>query len=85
MIQKQKTGYVPDYMLAAAYNSLGHKKEALDHLKKSISSGGEAFFVWGAEEDPMFESLRDEPGFQEIVALIRKKFGANHLPPDHVH
>ena len=73
-IEKSKHEPVPDFMMAVQYCALGEKEKALEHLEKSIYTGGEGFFVIGLEDDPMLEPLWNEPAFKRIVGLVRKEY-----------
>lgn len=60
--------YVPAYMLAICYVSLGKKNEALDWLKKaSEEHSAELPFV---NVDPRLASLRVEPRFRQILRRL---------------
>ena len=73
-IEKSKKEAIPDFMMAVQYCALGYKAQALDHLAKSIHTGGEGFFVLGIADDPMLEPLRSDPEFQRIVKEVRRLY-----------
>ena len=73
-IEKSKKESVPDFMLAVQYLALGNKEKALEHLEKSIYSGGEGFFVLGLEDDPMLKPLWHDPEFKRIIGLMKKEY-----------
>jgi len=56
------------YNVACFYTGLGEKEHAIDLLEQAVSIG------WGdrawMENDSDFESLRDEPRFQALLARI---------------
>lgn len=68
-IEREKRDYVPEYFMAVIYNALGDTEGALTYLSK-IRAGGEGFFAWGIPNDPMFDNLRDNPRFKQIVKNI---------------
>lgn len=55
------------YNCAAVYAMLGKKKDALALLKKALDHGFFLLIEWTAG-DPHFESLRDDPQFQKLIA-----------------
>jgi TolB-like protein/Flp pilus assembly protein TadD len=73
-IEKAKTQPVPDFMLAVQYLALNQKEKALEHLDKSIESGGEGFFVVGLDDDPMLKPLWKDPEFKQIVLKMKKAY-----------
>ena len=54
------------YYVACAYAMMGNKKRALEHLRKAIE-GRRNFNVARARIEIDFESLREDPRFQELV------------------
>jgi len=55
------------YNCACTYAQLGNKQKAFEFLRKAISIGYKNFVEW-IENDPDFESLRDDPQFKEILS-----------------
>jgi len=53
------------YSNAMNYAFLGDKEKALDNLEKAYES--RVFLLVFVKADPVFDSLRDEPRFQEIL------------------
>lgn len=69
----------PYYDLAATYAFLGNKDEAyknLDILKKRKSFA--QWWVVFLKNDPLFDNIRKESRFQEIVSEIESKYLAEH-------
>lgn len=56
---------LPLYNLACAEALAGRKEDAIEHLRRSIALDGRSR-EW-AKGDSDFDSLRDEPAFQELV------------------
>jgi tetratricopeptide (TPR) repeat protein len=57
--------YVPPYHIAAVYAGLGDKERALDWLDRAYRD--RSTWMNGIKGDPLFDSLRDEPRFVEIL------------------
>jgi TolB-like protein/Flp pilus assembly protein TadD len=68
-LEKNKTTFVPPYMIATIYMGLGDRENALTWLEKDYETGGLGLFFWGLKRDVKFESLRNEPRF---IALLNK-------------
>jgi TolB-like protein/DNA-binding winged helix-turn-helix (wHTH) protein/Tfp pilus assembly protein PilF len=56
------------YISAKQYAFLGEKEKALDFLEKANQGGG--FLAAFIKADPIFDNLRDEPRYQEILRKI---------------
>ncbi|MCO6511787.1 MAG: winged helix-turn-helix domain-containing protein [Aridibacter famidurans] len=66
---KGRAGSPPnDYALAAIYTDLGKKREAVEALKAAVET--RSFLLPFAAVDPLFEGIRSEPGFREVLAKI---------------
>ena len=68
------------YDLAGIYAFMGeHEKayENLQHYYLMINSESISI-VWFIKNDPLFESIRDEPEFQQIVRDVEAKYQAEH-------
>ncbi len=67
------------YRLAGIYAYRGEKRKAYEYLNRYSQAP-----IFYSEEvqlikcDPLFNSLRDEPEFQKIVQIIKKKYQAEH-------
>jgi serine/threonine protein kinase/tetratricopeptide (TPR) repeat protein len=68
--QALKTRDDPDvlYKLAVVYALAGRPAKALDELARAAALGSSPFFI---ENDPDFTSLRNDPGFQALIAPPR--------------
>jgi hypothetical protein len=67
------------YNLAAAHALLGEKDKAYENLK--LMNQHERMPKWMVKDiknDPLFESIRDEPEFQQIVRDVEAKYQAEH-------
>jgi adenylate cyclase len=56
------------YNLACAYSVLGERDQAIDMLERAARQGG-GNLGW-IRQDPDFDSLRDDPRFQRLVAVM---------------
>jgi len=66
--------------LAGIYAFRGEKDTAYENLKAFVKSQT-SISSWTLQlikNDPMFESLRDEPEFQQIVKEVEAIYQANH-------
>jgi serine/threonine-protein kinase len=59
------------YWLASAYVMEGEYEEAFKWLEKAISLGNENY-LW-FEANPVWESLRDDPKFRELMRSIKDR------------
>ena len=71
--------YFAYYDLAAVYAFLGEREKAIENLmifneKKIIHH----WMVLLIKTDPLFDSIRDEPEFQQIVRDVEAKYQAEH-------
>jgi len=67
------------YNLAAIYSFLGDKEKAYETLR--LLNQRQRMPLWAAsyiKDDPMFESIRDESEFQQILAEVEAKYKAEH-------
>jgi tetratricopeptide (TPR) repeat protein len=64
-----KQRYIPRYYFAMIYAALGEKERAFAELDKAYDDRN--FFIALLRVEPMFDSLRDEPRFQKIVADMK--------------
>ena len=72
----QKYAY---YDLAAVYAFLGDKDQAFKNLR--VINERQMFpswAVWYIKKDPLFEGIRNEPEFQQIVRDMEAKYNAEH-------
>ena len=67
------------YDLAGVYAFTGDKDKAYKYLK--IFNQGQIFPLWMVtliKKDPLFNSIRNEPEFQQIVRDVEAKYQAEH-------
>jgi len=67
------------YDLGGAYACLGEKQKAIHYLKECNKK--RFFPLWWVIQwkvDPLFENIRDEPEFQQIVKDVEAKYQAEH-------
>ena len=64
----------PEYQLhqASWFAVRGEREPALEYLRRALKRGFSS--AWTIH-DPVFDSLRDDPEFQAIVAEIEKRIG----------
>ena len=62
----------PDYLLHRAgwFGARGERDLALKHLRQALERGFSS--AWSVH-DPIFDSLREDPEFQAIVAEVEKR------------
>ena len=65
-ISKQE--YVPPYDLALLSTGLGEKKQALEWLEEAYEEHSQKLYMLKVE--PVFDSLRSEPKFQELIQRL---------------
>ncbi len=61
--------YVRTYLFAVLYTGLGEKGKAMDYLEKAYDNGESPDALW-LKVDPIFDPLREEPRFRQIVAKM---------------
>jgi serine/threonine protein kinase/tetratricopeptide (TPR) repeat protein len=64
-----KHSYVSPYSIAEAYMRIGDKEKAIDWLEKAFDEHDSGLVSLGVE--PMFDSLRSDPRFQEILRRMK--------------
>jgi len=67
------------YMLAAVYALLGKKSEAYQYLNEFSKT--QCYPLWRValiKNDPLFDSIRDEPEFQQIVRDVESNHEKEH-------
>jgi TolB-like protein/Tfp pilus assembly protein PilF len=67
--EKGKTEYVRNYLYTILYIGLGDRSTAIDYLEKAREGAETPDTVW-IRVDPLFDPLRGEPRFQELVARL---------------
>jgi len=64
-----KHGYVSPFSIAEGYMRLGQREQALEWLEKAYEEHDSGLVSIGVE--PMFDSIRSEPRFKEIVRRMK--------------
>jgi len=73
------SNYFNYYNLAGVYAFRGEKEKAYEHLRIfNQKQGMPKLWVIMINDDPLFNSIRDEPEFQQIVKDVEAKFQAEH-------
>jgi Flp pilus assembly protein TadD len=65
--------FVRNYLYTIIYTGLGDKNAAIEYLEKARDGGESPDTTW-LKVDPLFDPLRNDPRFQQLVAKI--------FPPD---
>jgi len=65
MIERSKTTFITPWQIATVYTRAGRNEEALDWLEKSFEAHDAN--MPSISVDPIFDNLRDEPRFQELL------------------
>ena len=69
----------PAYDLAATYSILGDRKKAYENLKLwSGIPNCPRWWLTYLKNDPLFNKIKDEPEFQQIVKDVEAKYQAEH-------
>jgi len=68
---KAKDAYVSNAIMALANAGAGHKERAMEFLNKAATERSNQ--LWVNMNEPHFDVLRSEPGFQELLKIIRAK------------
>ena len=61
--------YVRSYLFAIVYIGLGDKATAIDYLEKASEGSETPDTIW-LKVDPLFDPLREEPRFRQLVAKM---------------
>jgi TolB-like protein/Tfp pilus assembly protein PilF len=69
----ERQRFVRNYLYTIIYTGLGDKATAIDYLEKARDGGETPDTTW-LKVDPLFDPLRNEPRFQQLVAKL--------FPPD---
>jgi tetratricopeptide (TPR) repeat protein len=69
LIEQSKTKYITPNQVATLYTRAGMKEEALDWLEKAYEEHDTNMAYLNA--DPIFDWLRDEPRFRELVKKMK--------------
>ncbi len=65
-----KLGYVPPLHLAFARIALGEKEATLELLARALEERNALFWAW-TRTSPVFDSIKAEPRFQDLLTRIR--------------
>ena len=72
-------GFFTFYNLATMYAFLGDKNKTYENLRLFNQKPRMPLFaVANIKDDPLFDSIRDEPEFQQIVRDVEAKYQAEH-------
>ena len=73
------TDYITLFVLAAGHASLGDKEKAFEYFGlMNQKSSMPKWMIKDLNNDPLFDSIRDEPEFQQIVRDVEAKYKAEH-------
>jgi len=67
--EKGQQHYVRKYLYTVVYTGLGDKATAIDYLEKANEDGDTPDTTW-LKVDPIFDPLRSEPRFQQLIAKM---------------
>ncbi|MEY2555234.1 MAG: hypothetical protein QOF93_378 [Verrucomicrobiota bacterium] len=67
--EKGQQHYVRKYLYTVVYTGLGDKATAIDYLEKANEDGDTPDTTW-LKVDPIFDPLRNEPRFQQLIAKM---------------
>ena len=71
--------YLAYYDLAAVYAFLGEKDKSYENLKKiSQIKIVQSWLIFLINNDPLFNTIRNEPDFQNIVNIVEAKYQSEH-------
>jgi hypothetical protein len=59
----------------ALLRKLGEPEEALDTLEGFFKAVTSNTWIWHAEADPDFKTIRDDPRFKEMLASAKQRLG----------
>ncbi|MBE9518219.1 MAG: hypothetical protein IMY68_06595, partial [Bacteroidetes bacterium] len=77
--QLGRKGNSANYDLAGVYAFRGEKDRAYENLRKfNEMEGIPLWWLQLLKDDPLFDSIRDEPEFQKIVRDVESKYQAEH-------
>jgi TolB-like protein/Tfp pilus assembly protein PilF len=65
----ERQRFVRNYLYTIIYTGLGDKATAIDYLEKARDGGETPDTTW-LKVDPLFDPLRNEPRFQQLVAKM---------------
>ncbi len=68
MTGTRRPANIPSYIIATFHAELGEKDKAFAELNKSYES--REYFMVLLRVDPRFDSLRDDPRFQDLLRRV---------------
>jgi len=68
LLERSRTQYISPFNIAVAYAGLGDKEATIKWLEKACEERAGGLFKINV--DPMFDSLRGEERFQELIRRI---------------
>jgi TolB-like protein/Tfp pilus assembly protein PilF len=68
--KRSKKEYIPLDAIAFFYMSIGEKDKALEYLEKAIKESSLSYEIMQAKVDPIFDSVRSNPKFDEILRRL---------------
>jgi TolB-like protein/lipoprotein NlpI len=78
-IKRRVSGYEENYMrLAQVYAFTGDKENAIENLRLYNQLGGSSVHITRLRNSPMFENIKEEPEFQQIINELEAKYQAEH-------
>ena len=69
LVARSRTAYVPSWQIGTLYTRAGRKDEALEWLKKAYEAHDPNMPYLAV--DPIFDILRDDPRFQDLLRRMR--------------
>jgi hypothetical protein len=79
MGRSYSVNFTANYDLAGVYAFMGNRDKAYENLR--VWARTPVFPLWWVgliKEDPLFDSIRNEPEFQQIVRDVEAKYQAEH-------
>jgi len=78
-IERRAFAFEQNYLrLALVYAFTGDKENAYENLRLFNQMGNTNVHVMKLRNDPLFDNIKDEPDFQQIVSDIEAKYQAEH-------
>lgn len=70
-LEKNKSSFIPPYMIATIYMGLGDVDNTLKWLEKDAEVGGQGLLFWALKRDVKFDPIREEIRFNKILETIK--------------
>ncbi len=71
-LERARSSYVPDYMIAVQYLGLGDRDKALEYLQRSFERSNERTFSFVVKNDPIWMEYRADSRFQQVLLRIEE-------------